>query len=87
MPSASCFIAICCIRRRWKQFLPNCKLQTLEQYVCRRHRRGDLAGSLVPAAYHDFVRTGDGGQIGAILHHNALDLATLVEIALRLLAS
>ena len=27
-------------RRRWKQLLPNCRLQTLEQYVCRRRRSG-----------------------------------------------
>ena len=73
-------------RRRWKPFLPNCRLQTLEQYVCRRHRRGDLSGSLVPAAYQAFVRTGESEQIGAILHHNALDLVTLVEIAVRLMA-
>lgn len=74
-------------RRRWKTLLPNCKLQTLERYVCRRHRRGDLGGAEVPAAYHAFVRSGDGRQIGAILHHNALDLATLVELAARLLAA
>jgi uncharacterized protein YprB with RNaseH-like and TPR domain len=74
-------------RRRWKAFLPNCRLQTLEQFVCRRHRCGDLPGALVPAAYHEFVRSGEPGQIGAILHHNALDLATLVELALRLLVA
>ncbi len=44
-------------RRRWKHVLPNCKLQTLEQYVCRRTRRDDLGGALVPAAYHAFVRS------------------------------
>jgi uncharacterized protein YprB with RNaseH-like and TPR domain len=72
-------------RRRWKPYLPNCKLQTLERYVCNRHRRGDLAGAEVPAAYHAFVRHGTARPIGAILHHNALDLATLVELAARLL--
>ena len=50
-----------------------------------RPRRGDLGGAEIPVAYHDFVRTGEAGQIGAILHHNALDLATLVELAVRLL--
>jgi uncharacterized protein YprB with RNaseH-like and TPR domain len=72
-------------RRRWKRLLPDCKLQTLEQYVCRRHRRDDLPGALVPAAYHDFVRTGRAHHVRSILLHNALDLATLVELACVLL--
>jgi uncharacterized protein YprB with RNaseH-like and TPR domain len=71
-------------RRRWKRVLPNCRLQTLERYVCGRARFNDLEGALVPAAYHRFVRTGETREIGAILKHNALDLVTLVEIALKL---
>jgi uncharacterized protein YprB with RNaseH-like and TPR domain len=72
-------------RRRWKRVLPNCKLQTLERFVCNRSRRDDLSGAQVPAAYHEFVRTGVARQVGAIVQHNALDLVTLVQIALRLL--
>lgn len=71
-------------RRRWKRYLPNCKLQTLEQFICRRRRDDDLPGSLVPAAYHDYVRSGQTGQLDGILKHNALDLVTLVELACRL---
>ncbi len=69
-------------RRRWKIDLPNCKLQTLERYICRRERYGDIPGELIPQAYHDFVRTGDATQIRDILHHNALDLLTMAEIVL-----
>jgi uncharacterized protein YprB with RNaseH-like and TPR domain len=72
-------------RRRWKRVLPDCKLQTLERYVCRRARLDDLAGAEVPAAYQAFVRTGDPRAIDGIIAHNALDLATLVELGLRLL--
>ncbi|HEY2893048.1 MAG TPA: ribonuclease H-like domain-containing protein [Pirellulales bacterium] len=71
-------------RRRWKRVLPNCRLQTLERFVCGRARFNDLDGALVPAAYHHFVRTGQTREIGAILKHNALDLITLVELALKL---
>lgn len=71
-------------RRRWKRVLPNCRLQTLERFVCGRARYNDLDGALVPAAYHHFVRTGETREIGAILKHNALDLITLVELALKL---
>jgi uncharacterized protein YprB with RNaseH-like and TPR domain len=72
-------------RRRWKRQLPNCRLQTLEWHVCRRVRHDDLPGALVPAAYHDYVRTGQTHRIGPILQHNALDLVTLAHLACRLL--
>jgi uncharacterized protein YprB with RNaseH-like and TPR domain len=73
-------------RRRWKRHLPDCRLQTLERLLCRRFRRDDLGSSQVPAAYHAFVRTGEAGPMRAILAHNALDLVTLVELSMRLLA-
>ena len=69
-------------RRVWRQQLPNCRLQTLERYICGRHRVGDLPGSEIPEAYHDYVRTGGLRQVRAILHHNALDLVTLLQLAL-----
>ena len=65
--------------------LPDCKLQTLERFVCRRGRVDDLAGAEVPAAYQAFIRTGDPRAIDGIIAHNVLDLATLVELGLRLL--
>ena len=72
-------------RRRWKQVLPNCKLQTLERYLCGRARQGDIPGSEIPDAYHEFVRSGDARQVGDILHHNALDLVTLLQVSLQLI--
>ncbi len=69
-------------RRRWRRRLPNCKLQTLERFLCGRYRTGDIPGSEIPAAYHDFVRTGSAAQMRSILHHNALDLVTLLELSL-----
>lgn len=72
-------------RRRWRRNLPNCKLQTLERFVCRRVRQDDIPGSQVPQEYHHFVRTGDARMLHAILHHNALDLVTLAELTLRMM--
>jgi uncharacterized protein YprB with RNaseH-like and TPR domain len=72
-------------RRRWRDQVPDCRLQTLEQHVCQRQRRGDLPGQLVPAAYHDFVRTGETRQVREILHHNLLDLITLLQLSAALL--
>lgn len=67
-------------RRRYKAILPDCRLQTIEQYICGRRRCGDIAGRDIPWAYHAFVRSGDARDMRAILHHNYLDLVTLVEI-------
>jgi len=71
-------------RRRWRGRLPDCRLQTLEEQICRRRRVGDIAGRLIPAAYAEYVRTGHQREMDAILYHNAVDLVTLLDLALRL---
>jgi hypothetical protein len=73
-------------RRRWRKQLPDCRLQTLEQLVCRRRRMGDIPGHRIPAAYAEFVRTGFEREMDAILYHNAVDLVTLLDLTLRLAA-
>jgi uncharacterized protein YprB with RNaseH-like and TPR domain len=67
-------------RRRWGGRLPNCRLQTLERYLCGRWRRGDVAGAEIPQRYHDYVREQDARLIAPIFHHNRLDLITLAEV-------
>lgn len=71
-------------RRRWRRQLPDCKLQTLERHICGRGRTGDIAGAQIPAAYQEFVRTGFDRDMDAILLHNAIDLVTLLDLAMRL---
>lgn len=71
-------------RRRWKGQFRDCKLQTLEQHVCGRRREGDIPGARIPAAYHEYVRTGFTRDLDAVLFHNAIDLATLLDLAMRL---
>lgn len=72
-------------RRIWGRQLPNCKLQTLEQYICRRTRQGDIPGAEIPNAYHRFVKSGNAVQMRDILHHNVLDLLTTTEVLLRVI--
>ena len=67
-------------RRIWRGMLPNCKLQTLEQHICRRRRFGDIPGSQIPDAYHAFVHSRNARQIVEILRHNLLDLVTLADL-------
>ena len=71
-------------RRRWRSELPNCKLQTLERYLCGRWRSGDIPGDEIPQRYHDFVREQDARLIAPIFHHNRLDLITMVELLITL---
>ena len=72
-------------RRRWRDQLPNCRLQTLERHICRRVRTGDIPGDQIGDAYHRFVRTGNAVDIRDILQHNALDLITLAELTVHIL--
>ncbi len=71
-------------RRIWKGRLPDCRLQTLERFICGRMRYGDIPGEQIPQAYHDFVRTGDARDMVECLKHNLLDLVTLADLMLRL---
>jgi uncharacterized protein YprB with RNaseH-like and TPR domain len=74
-------------RRRWKHRLPNCKLQTLEFAVCGRRRNGDIPGRDIPNAYHDYVRSKNTSEMRSVLHHNALDLVTLLQLSCCVIAA
>jgi uncharacterized protein YprB with RNaseH-like and TPR domain len=67
-------------RRRWKDRFDDCRLQTLERWVCRRRRVGDVPGDEVPGLYHDFVRSGNAWRLVPVFHHNLLDVITMAEI-------
>jgi len=73
-------------RRRWKGQFPDCKLQTLEYFVCNRRREDDIPSALVPEVYHDYVRNSNPEYISGVLYHNAVDLITLMELTLVLLS-
>lgn len=72
-------------RRRWRGLLPDCRLQTLEYYICQRRRLDDVPSALVPEIYHDFVRNGNPEYLLGVFHHNALDLITLFELTCALI--
>lgn len=69
-------------RRRWKTRLPNCKLQTLEQYVCGRHRGADASVDSAVEVYQHFVETGATAALRSVLHHHAMDMITLWQLGL-----
>ena len=71
-------------RRIYKKDLPNCKLQTLERHICGRERDDDIPGSEIPAAYNEFVRTGNAHKIRSILMHNLYDIFTMADLMCRM---
>jgi len=71
-------------RRTWGGMLPDCRLATLESYICGRHRQGDIPGAEIPDAYHAFVRTKNAAQIVQILKHNLHDLITMADLVVQL---
>ena len=71
-------------RKLWRGTLPNCRLQTIERFICGRSRCGDIPGEQIPEAYHAYVRTDNARQIVEILKHNMLDLITMADLLTRL---
>jgi len=67
-------------RRRYRDRYPNCRLVTLEWFVCHRRRMGDVPGAEIPGRFHRYMRDGDPSPLIPILHHNVLDLVTLAEL-------
>src|SRR6267142_1701562 len=72
------------VRRRWKELLPDCRLKTLEWRVLRRMRAGDIDGSEIPGAYHEYVKHGQPHRLIPVFHHNMLDVVAMVELLPRL---
>jgi uncharacterized protein YprB with RNaseH-like and TPR domain len=67
-------------RRRWKGVYRDCRLVTLELYVCKRRRSGDVPSDEVPGLYHDFVKYGGAHRLVPVFHHNLLDVITMDEL-------
>ncbi len=73
-------------RRRWRDVLPDCRLQTLEAHLGGGYGRvGDVPGAEIPGRYHDAVRRGDPSGLFGVFLHNALDLVTLARLYVELM--
>lgn len=73
-------------RRVYTGKLPNCKLGTVEGHLRGFERTGDIPGKHIPAAYHDYVHSGDGRAMKNVLYHNRMDLFTMAVFINRLAA-
>jgi hypothetical protein len=72
-------------RAAWRGRVPNCRLVTLEAYVCGRRRSGDVPGDEIPGLYHEFVRGGEPHRLFPVFHHNLLDVITMDELLRKLI--
>jgi uncharacterized protein YprB with RNaseH-like and TPR domain len=68
-------------RRLWRRSLPDCSLGTIEREIMGISRsQEDVPGSLIPAMYLDYLRTGDASEMARVLYHNAIDILSLVGL-------
>lgn len=72
-------------RRLWQYRLASCALGALEQGVLGVMReQDDVPSGLIPYLYRDYLRTGDAREMKRVLYHNAVDILSLVTLAVRL---
>ena len=72
-------------RRLWHYHLPSCALGTLERGVLGVLReQDDVPGDVIPYLYRDYLRTGDAREMKRVLYHNAVDVLSLVTLAVQL---
>jgi uncharacterized protein YprB with RNaseH-like and TPR domain len=71
-------------RRLWHTTLDSCTLQNVEQHIFHFMRFGDIDGMHIPAAYFNFLRSGETDDILRIIRHNQMDILTLMRLLLYL---
>jgi uncharacterized protein YprB with RNaseH-like and TPR domain len=73
------------VRRLFGSHWRDCRLTTLEGELLGFSRVDDLPGSEAPAAWFDYVRRGEAGQLVRVVEHNRQDIISLA-VAHRALA-
>ncbi len=68
-------------RLLWREHLPSRRLGVLETEILDITRTAaDLPGWLIPAAYRDYLNTGDTREMCRIFYHNEIDILSLVTL-------
>ncbi|HEX9652856.1 MAG TPA: ribonuclease H-like domain-containing protein [bacterium] len=74
-----------CVRRFWKQCLPDCALTTIESQILKHWRTGDIPSYLIPHIYFDYLHDRDARPLKPVFYHNREDLLAMAAILIRLL--
>jgi hypothetical protein len=69
-----------CSRRLWKERLGSCSLRSLEAGLLGLRRHDDIPGEEIPAAYFNYLRSGDTTRLREIFQHNVLDILSMVRL-------
>jgi len=67
-------------RRAWKEVIPNCRLQTIEEEILKHERVDDIPSFMVPDFYEEYQRTNNIGPLIPILEHNKRDIISVLEM-------
>ncbi len=67
-------------RRLWKNELPSCRMFIIEQEKLGVHRTNDVPGYMAPELYFDYLREKDPEIIQGVLHHNEMDVLSLITL-------
>ena len=73
-----------CARRFWKGRICDCSLHSVERHVLGVRRISDVAGSLIPQIYFDYVRGRRREQMIPVFDHHAQDIVSLAALAAQL---
>ncbi|MCB1759693.1 MAG: ribonuclease H-like domain-containing protein [Gammaproteobacteria bacterium] len=65
------------VRRAYGSRWADCRLERVESQLLDCERSDDLPGSQAPAAWFDWIRTGEAGRLPGVIHHNRRDLRSL----------
>ncbi len=68
------------LRRRFRDALPDCRLQTLEDHVLGRPRDDDLPGSAAPAVWTSLLAGRTDARLEGIARHNRIDLLAMCAL-------
>ena len=68
-------------RRLWGRRLENCRQQSVEAGICNLWRdQRDIAGSLIPQTWFEFLQQGRWEDLLRVLYHNQRDMVGMAHI-------
>ncbi len=67
-------------RRLWARTLHSHGLAALERHVLGLERGEDLPGWRIPAAFFEYLRSGEAGTIAQAFRHNAIDVVSMLTL-------
>ncbi len=67
-------------RRLFGEYVPNCRLATLEKFLFSTVREKDIPSALVPEFYEKYLLSKNCGPLVPVIEHNRQDLLSLANI-------